>query len=200
MAEFKYRISKARKEYACANRQRIGCGGKILPGDTYFCVTVREDARYKSIRYCMECCEKLYPEEMQNALSTMKRSQNRKSAGKKIARIRFLKKESKKFRSNPTPSEEFLWDFLRNGRLGFTFYRQRALHGYVVDFWCPEKFLAVELDGHLHRNHREKDKQRDDVLRSHGIRILRFPAAAVFSDMHKVLEAIRENLAETRNR
>jgi very-short-patch-repair endonuclease len=156
-------------------------------------VTSNEAERYRSIRYCLECGEKLYPREMREALAAIKRRSNRKTANKKITRIRFLRSKSKTFRNRPTHSEQYLWDFLRGGQLGVTFYRQKVVHGYVLDFWCPEKQLAVELDGSSHRNRREKDEQRDQILRSHGIRVVHFPASGVYYNMDTLLEAIRDS-------
>lgn len=194
MIELSFRVSTALKSYVCRTLAENGCGRNIAKGETYFCVTKREDERYRSIRYCLECADRLYPGEVQLALSEIKRTRNRKKAGKQVGRVRFLHTKARAFRNTPTASEKFLWEFLCNSKLGVAFYRQKVLHGYVLDFWCPEKQLAVELDGTPHRNKREKDQARDSILKSHGIRILRFPSLAVYSDLNIILETIRLHL------
>ena len=66
------------------------------------------------------------------------------SIGKKLALARRLRRE-------PTPTERHAWSLLRNRRLlGLKFRRQHALHGFIVDFYCPALKLVLELDGNPH--------------------------------------------------
>jgi len=68
----------------------------------------------------------------------------RLSAAPKLARARELRRE-------PTPAERYPWTLLRDHRLlGLKFRRQQALHGFIVDFYCPALKLIIELEGSPH--------------------------------------------------
>ena len=68
-------------------------------------------------------------------------------------------------RKLPTTAEAKAWELLRNCRcLGLKFRRQQVIRGLIVDFYCAEKRLAVELDGDIHALQQEYDQQRDAVL------------------------------------
>ena len=80
------------------------------------------------------------------------------------------------FRKNPTPAEKLLWERLRDRKPGgFKFRRQHPLLGrFVVDFYCPEGRLVIELDGGVHRLRVEEDRIRQAELERAGYRVLRF--------------------------
>ena len=83
---------------------------------------------------------------------------------------------ARSFRKKPTPSEKKAWTILRNrGLLGLKFRRQQVIHGFIVDFYCPELRLALELDGGVHNSAEAMnyDKHRTAVLESQGIRTVR---------------------------
>jgi len=89
-----------------------------------------------------------------------------------------------------TPVEKILWEELRNRRLGgFKFRRQHPLLDYILDFYCKEKQLAVEIDGSIHRvdEIHERDVQRSSRLIKHGIHILRFSNFQVMHNKEAVL-------------
>ena len=87
-----------------------------------------------------------------------------------------LKERRKDLRNNQTKEEKFLWMNLRQKKLGFRFLRQHSIGPYIVDFYCPEKKLAIELDGYQHREKENKiyDKNRDEYLELNDIKVLRF--------------------------
>ena len=92
-----------------------------------------------------------------------------------------------------TDPEVLLWECLRRRQLGgFRFRRQHPLGGYVLDFFCTEVRLAIELDGarHFTVEGRESDRVRSDVLAQHGIRVLRFENRLVLDDIGTVVEQI----------
>jgi type I restriction enzyme M protein len=66
---------------------------------------------------------------------------------------------------------------------------------FVLDFYCPEKRLAVEIDGEIHRAHLAADQERQRTLESMGIRVLRLPAGLVEENMPLALERIRQATA-----
>jgi very-short-patch-repair endonuclease len=82
----------------------------------------------------------------------------------------------KKLRRNSTPQEIILWSRLRRNQLGFKFRRQHSIGKYIVDFYCPEKKLIIEVDGGQHDEDAIKkyDKRRSEYLEKLNFRILRF--------------------------
>ena len=105
-----------------------------------------------------------------------------------------LKPIRRKLRKNLTPAEATLWKILKSGKLdGRKFRRQHSVGVFVLDFYCPEESLAIELDGEVHFNDlaEERDFKRKQYLNSVGIRVLRFENRFVFEDMEYVLHRIR---------
>ncbi|OZC03550.1 endonuclease domain-containing protein [Rubricoccus marinus] len=116
---------------------------------------------------------------------------------------RFNRKAQKPIRQHlrreATPAERALWTGLRNKALGVRFRRQHGVGRYVLDFYCPEVRLAVELDGAAHDSPEAQDY--DDARtrwlgETHGIRVLRFENRTVFEQPDDVLAAIRRAVAE----
>ena len=100
---------------------------------------------------------------------------------------------AKTLRRQLTPQEQTLWYRLRDRRLGgHKFRRQVAMQGYVLDFYCAESRLVVELDGGQHNEdaHALKDRQRDAVLGERGIKVLRFWNDQVVNELDAVLTKI----------
>jgi len=75
---------------------------------------------------------------------------------------------------------------------GFPFYRQKPIGKYIVDFYCPNANLVIELDGgqHYSKTGQEKDGTRDNVLKEMGIKVLRFSDRDVFENLSGVMEGI----------
>ena len=97
-------------------------------------------------------------------------------------------------RNNSTPAEIRLWTYLKNKQLsGRKFRRQHSIDNFILDFYCPEEKLCIELDGGYHNTPKqsEKDKKRDLILKSYGIKVLRFRNELVFRDCEGVLETIQ---------
>ena len=98
---------------------------------------------------------------------------------------------ARSLRKNSTKAEELLWRYLDNrGMCGFKFRRQHPYRGFVLDFYCAEKHLCVELDGAVHRFRKEYDMKRQNILEENGIQVIRFDNEVVLSDIGSVLEAI----------
>ena len=79
---------------------------------------------------------------------------------------------------------------------GLKFFRQYSVGPYILDFFCPEIKLAVELDGGQHNEpeSREYDAARSEYLRDHGIDVLRFWNNEVLLDVQGVLARIEESV------
>jgi very-short-patch-repair endonuclease len=104
---------------------------------------------------------------------------------------------AKKLRRKETEAEQKLWSLLRNRQLnGRKFRRQHAITKYIVDFYCHECKLAVELDGYHHKNDdvKEYDKARTILLNEYGITVLRFWNEEVIEETEVVLEKIALHL------
>ena len=105
-----------------------------------------------------------------------------------------LKENRRNLRSNLTPAEIKLWKCLQNKQLdGRKFRRQHSVGNYIVDFYCPEERIAIELDGDVHFNpvNEQYDTQRDENIESLGIKVVRFSNADVFERIDNVLNEIR---------
>ena len=108
-----------------------------------------------------------------------------------------LKKLARELRHNLTEAETFLWLRLRKRQLnGCQFYRQRIICNYIVDFYCPDAKLVIEIDGGQHYSEpgMVKDAVRDYHLADLGLTVLRFSAREVYENTEGVLERIFERL------
>lgn len=104
---------------------------------------------------------------------------------------------ARKLRRRETEAEEKLWALLRNRQLkGKKFRRQHAIANYVVDFYCNESKLAIELDGNHHTRPevKEYDNSRTALLNEMGITVLRFRNKEIMNDPGKVIQKISEHL------
>jgi very-short-patch-repair endonuclease len=105
-------------------------------------------------------------------------------------------------RSEPTDAEAKLWYFLRDRRMdGFKFRRQYPVRRYIVDFYCPEAKLAIELDGGQHAvgGQGAYDARRERTLRDAGIRVLRFWDNDALRCTLDVLQEIWDALQKSRH-
>jgi len=89
-------------------------------------------------------------------------------------------------------TERLLWSRLRRKAIGFRFRRQYPIGTYVVDFFCDEAKLAVEVDGEFHDlpSRQRRDAQRVAFLGDKGVHILRFRTVDVLESIDAVLEQI----------
>jgi len=86
-----------------------------------------------------------------------------------------IRSHARRMRHEPTKTESKLWRWLRNRRFGdHKFRRQYPIGRYVVDFYCHELKLAIELDGSPHEFRSEYDEQRTAELTDYGITVVRF--------------------------
>ena len=100
---------------------------------------------------------------------------------------------AREFRKNPTKSEQIIWNTLRNRNfLQLKFERQYVLKGYVLDFYCPELKLAVEIDGSVHNGKKKEDKNRQSILENSGITFYQVESRNVESNIDNVLVKLAE--------
>jgi len=108
-----------------------------------------------------------------------------------------LKKRAQELRKNQTPSEQNLWEQIRKKQLGVEFHRQVPMLDYIVDFYCHEIGLVIELDGSIHNHQFLEDAKRQGRIEKYGVHFLRFSNDEVFDDLNAVLKCIREKVKES---
>ncbi|MFZ0283087.1 MAG: DUF559 domain-containing protein [Bacteroidales bacterium] len=106
-----------------------------------------------------------------------------------------IRARAKALRKRMTPSEKTLWVYLRRGQQkGFHFRKQHPYHIYIIDFYCFEANLAVEVDGNIHLNQIEYDLERTRFLESSGLKVLRILNEDIETRLEWVLETINSSL------
>jgi tRNA1Val (adenine37-N6)-methyltransferase len=105
-----------------------------------------------------------------------------------------LKILAKKLRKNMTMTEAMLWKAINQNQLGVDFDRQRPIDNYIVDFYCKDLMLAIEIDGSSHYTEEavKKDAIRQQRLETLGVRFLRFDNDDIKTNINGVIEIIRE--------
>lgn len=100
----------------------------------------------------------------------------------------------RELRKSQTKQEEILWRNIRNRKLGVKFKRQYSIGGYVLDFYCPEIKLVIELDGkqHFEKENFLYDKERTEYLEVLDCKVLRFKNTEIEKNLGKVLSKIKE--------
>ncbi|MDH6356686.1 DUF559 domain-containing protein [Parabacteroides sp. PF5-9] len=103
-----------------------------------------------------------------------------------------LKALASNLRNESTRSEIYLWKYLKGKQLGYRFIRQKPIGVYIVDFYCKELHLAIELDGISHHWEEtvEKDERKEAYLRTLGIELIRFQDAEVLGNIDYVIGVI----------
>ena len=104
-----------------------------------------------------------------------------------------VQRRARRLRREMTQAEKLLWSVLRNRGLGgLKFRRQYPIGSYVVDFYCHEIRLVVEVDGESHEGRQEADKQRQEFLEAFGYRVFR----VTNDDVLKNLEGVALGIAK----
>ncbi|MFV2065594.1 MAG: endonuclease domain-containing protein, partial [Pirellulales bacterium] len=98
---------------------------------------------------------------------------------------------AQQLRRNATKPEQLLWSILRARHLGgLKFRRQHPIEPYVVDFYCAQAKLVVELDGESHEGRQAYDRQRESFLRKMGLTVYRVTNDQVLENLDGVAEGI----------
>jgi very-short-patch-repair endonuclease len=105
--------------------------------------------------------------------------------------IKFRRQE---LRNNATVPEKQLWERLRKRQLGYKFTRQYSVGNYILDFYCPEKKLGLEIDGEIHNQQKEKDEYRTRTIKELGIKIARFNNSEIENDINSILNKLKSYL------
>ena len=117
----------------------------------------------------------------------------------------FNKKEIQKnrrlLRSNMTLSEKIVWMYLRKRQMKQRFLRQYSVDNYIIDFYCPKLKIAIEIDGDVHQQVKQKiyDIQRQEYIERLGIKFLRIKNDELFDNPNKAFERIENIIKEELN-
>jgi very-short-patch-repair endonuclease len=112
---------------------------------------------------------------------------------------RRLRAFARQMRKEPTTAEKNLWRVVRNRRLaGFKFRRQYPLGPYILDCYCPQARLVVELDGDSHADEeaKKRDAERTGYLERRGLKVLRFWNVELAEDEESVVDGILRECAQ----
>lgn len=110
-----------------------------------------------------------------------------------------LKLLARELRKNSTLSEVLLWMKIKNKALGVEFHKQVPLVRYIVDFYCHELLLAIEIDGNSHDDKAFDDGLRQKELESWGVKFIRFDDLEVKKNMNNVLNALLTKINEIKS-
>jgi very-short-patch-repair endonuclease len=108
--------------------------------------------------------------------------------------VRISTQRVRELRHQQTEAEKAAWHLLRDRRVGLKFRRQYPIENYVVDFYCSELRLAVELDGGVHSqpSQMKKDAAKDAFPGKVGVRVLRLPNGLVTEDRDGFVRKVRD--------
>ncbi|KXS33571.1 MAG: ATP-dependent helicase HrpA [Candidatus Gallionella acididurans] len=136
---------------------------------------------------------------LKNSLSHRGRAGEGESPLRHSALPEALLTRARELRKNATDAENLLWQLLRRNQiLGYDFRRQHPAGSYILDFYCHQAKLAIELDGgqHAEEAQRAHDDKRSDWLEAQGIKVLRFWNNEVLTNTEGVLQSLFDWLCE----
>jgi very-short-patch-repair endonuclease len=106
-------------------------------------------------------------------------------------------RKARELRREMTQAESELWKEIRSRKLeGIKFRRQHPIGQFIVDFYCSEKNLVIEIDGDIHEDEliKEYDQNRSFELEKLGLKVIRFNNSEVLGNLNEVLQEIRQYL------
>jgi len=103
-----------------------------------------------------------------------------------------LKDKAKALRKAGNLAEVLFWNQVKRKKLmGLDFHRQKIIGNYIVDFYCPELNMVIEIDGASHLNKIEYDKKRESYLKSLGLEIIHYNDLDVKKNLNGVIEDLK---------
>lgn len=102
---------------------------------------------------------------------------------------------AKQLRQQPTVAEVMIWTHIKSKKVnGHKFRRQYPLYTFIVDFYCHELKLIIEIDGKIHDTQRNRDLERDRFLWLRGYTTLRFSNEEVFNNLEHVIKMLHTKI------
>jgi len=102
-------------------------------------------------------------------------------------------------RARQTPAENLFWHFVRRRQInGYKIRRQHTVGRYIVDFYCPQFRLVIEIDGDIHKNPATKvlDEVRTDYFLSQGYQVIRFTNDQILNSLPRAIAALKNRLRQ----
>ena len=107
-----------------------------------------------------------------------------------------LREFARQLRNNSTLSEVLLWKQIKGKALGVEFKRQVPMLEYIVDFYCQEIGLAIEVDGNIHDFRYLEDAQRQQEIEKYGVIFIRFSNEEIKNNMFSVILSLENKIEE----
>ena len=111
-----------------------------------------------------------------------------------------LKKKARNNRNNPTKPELIIWnEILRNKMTGYRFVRQKPIDNFIIDFYCAELLLGIEIDGDSHFESKviqKYDEHRTKILKNYEIKIIRYKNNDIMYNLNGVYKDLIINISE----
>lgn len=105
-----------------------------------------------------------------------------------LSQLKLLSRENRK---NPTEAEKIIWqELLMKNKTGFKFLRQKPINRFIVDFYCSQLNLAIEIDGGYHQKNKNYDESRDKFLKQIGINTIRVTNDEILKNIEDVKKKI----------
>jgi len=106
-----------------------------------------------------------------------------------------LTEKAKENRMNPTVPEKIMWKILRGKQLGdYKFIRQKPIDNFIIDFYCSELLLAIEIDGDSHAFQDDYDAFRTKKLNAFGIKVIRYSNSEIIVSIDGVYEDLKNKI------
>ena len=106
--------------------------------------------------------------------------------------------KARMLRKKMTKTEKLFWERVRKKQLGQLFRRQHPMGIYIVDFYCHQSKLIIEIDGDYHNRSSqiEQDYWRDETLKNSGFKILRFTDQEVLMNLDQLIEIVKNSMVK----
>ena len=106
-----------------------------------------------------------------------------------------LKIKATQNRKNPTKPESIMWyQLLARHKTGYKFMRQKPIDSFIVDFYCPELKLVIEIDGDTHAEQIEYDLKRNNILNNFGLKIIRYTNPEIMNNLQGVQQDLIQKI------
>ncbi len=111
-----------------------------------------------------------------------------------------IKQRKRELRNSMTKAEYMLWRHLRKNQLGYKFRRQHSFGRYIVDFYCRELKLVIEIDGDVHYDDKQKEKdiERTKYLESIGLKVKRYTNLDILYNIYRVMDDLVDYIERTK--
>jgi len=104
-----------------------------------------------------------------------------------------IKKEfARMLRKEQTKAEKIIWEFLRKRKLQYKFRRQHVIEGFILDFYCHELKLGIEIDGGIHNKRKDYDRVRQEIIEAKGISVVRIKNEEISRNNKLVISRLKE--------